>query len=115
MPAQVEFDTISQLIRRLWKRYRGGTAGVFHRAADEVGHLADRVHGQNVGRMVDEVEMFARTRPAVFFGGAFLLGFLATRLLTAISDDSHGHAGTSSDLGGSGDFEGAGIEAGGSI
>jgi hypothetical protein len=76
-------DALGTAGTELSGRSRTSAAHVFHRAADETRRLADRVHGQDVGRVVGELETFARTRPTVFFGGAFMLGFVATRLLVA--------------------------------
>lgn len=76
-------DALGSAEQTLNDRGRSGTAHAVHRAADEVQHLAGRVHGQDVHRMISEVETFARTRPALFFGGAFVLGFALTRLLSA--------------------------------
>ncbi len=73
-------DALISAENTLSDRGRAGTAHMVHRAAAEVNDLAERVHGQDVGRMITEVETFARTRPALFFGGAFCLGFVLTRM-----------------------------------
>jgi hypothetical protein len=75
-------DALGSAESTLSERGRSDTARMVHKTAGEVQHLADRVHGQDVGRLISEVETFARTRPALFFGGAFILGFALTRLLT---------------------------------
>lgn len=91
-------DALLSAENTLSDRGRGGAAQLVHRAADEVSHLAERVHGQDISRAMDEVENFARTRPTVFFGGAFFLGFLLTRAIAGASgtqssprsEDPHG-------------------------
>ena len=83
-------DALGSAETTISERGRTGTARVIRKAADEVQHLAGRVHGQDVNRMISEVETFARTRPALFFGGAFVLGFTLTRLFATTSETSDG-------------------------
>jgi len=85
-------DALGSAESTLHERGRTGTARMVQGATDEVHRLADRVHGQDVGQMITEVETFARTRPALFFGGAFALGFALTRVLGAPSEGSHREA-----------------------
>lgn len=81
-------DALGSAEATLNERGRKGAAQLVNKAANEVQHLAGRVHGQDVGRVITEVETFARTRPALFFGGAFLVGYAAMRML-APADDQH--------------------------
>lgn len=74
-------DALLSAENTLSDRGRSGAAHLVQRAANEVSHLADRVHGQDINRALEEVEGFARTRPTLFFGGAFFLGFLLTRAI----------------------------------
>lgn len=50
-------------------------------AACGVEKLADYLQEKDLGRIVDDVEDFARRRPAVVLGGAFAAGFFLARLL----------------------------------
>jgi len=50
-------------------------------AADQVDRLSGYMRSRSVSDMVSEVEQFARRQPAVFIGGALLLGLLGARFL----------------------------------
>jgi hypothetical protein len=54
-----------------------------HQAAQQIDTVADSVRTKNVQDAVHDVQDFARRQPAIFFGGALLLGFAAVRLLKA--------------------------------
>ena len=43
--------------------------------------MADRLRDRPAAELVDDLSRFARERPAVFIGGAFLLGLGVARLL----------------------------------
>lgn len=79
-------DALGSAGATLEERGRSGTARGVRVAAEEVGNLSERVHNQDVGRAIYAVEDFARNRPGLFFGGAFLIGFAATRMLSDRSD-----------------------------
>lgn len=61
-------------------------AGVIGAAADQVQNVANYLEHHNVQQIVDEVRGFARREPALFLGGAFLVGLLAARFLKASSE-----------------------------
>lgn len=50
-------------------------------AAEQVERLSDYLSEKDSEQLVSEVEDFARSRPAVFLGGAFVLGIAAARFL----------------------------------
>ena len=50
-------------------------------AARQVEHLAEELSHRELGEVMDEIEDFARRRPALFFGATFLAGFAAMRFL----------------------------------
>jgi len=54
-----------------------------HQVADQVEGLANRLRTTDVGTLTRDVSNFARTNPALFIGGAALLGLAATRFLKA--------------------------------
>lgn len=68
----------------------GTTASYVSQTADEVKDLVDRFAQRDPGELLREVEGFARRRPAVFFGAAFLAGFAATRFLKASASEARG-------------------------
>lgn len=51
------------------------------RAGQQVDRLAQYLDTHDVNQIVGEVERFARREPAVFLGGAFIIGFMASRFL----------------------------------
>ena len=98
MPAQVEFDTVSQLIRRLWKRYRGQERPVLrHKPNDEwvditweemeerVHALAGTLHEQGV-RPGDRVALLSENRPewAITDLAAQILGGVNVSIYTSL-------------------------------
>ena len=56
-------------------------------AAEQVERLSSYIDERGVDELVEDVEGFARRRPALFFGGALALGFLAARFIK--SSDSY--------------------------
>lgn len=58
-----------------------GVTQYFEGFADQVERLSDYVLSSNVGQLVEEAEGFARREPAIFLGGAFLLGLVGARFL----------------------------------
>lgn len=55
-------------------------------AAREVDQFTSAIRGRSVGELLDEAEGFARREPALFLGGAFLLGIFGSRFLKAGTD-----------------------------
>jgi len=58
------------------------------KAADWVEDFAANLRDRDIDSMFRDVESFGRQRPAVFLGGAFVLGFLAARFMKASQDAS---------------------------
>ena len=55
-------------------------------ASDQMKRFADNIRERGVADMLDDVHAFARRRPALFIGGAFLIGLGIARFLKASSD-----------------------------
>lgn len=55
-------------------------------ASDQMRRFADQIREKGVADMVDDVHAFARRRPALFIGGAFLIGLGIARFLKASAD-----------------------------
>ena len=51
--------------------------------ASNLTQAADMIRGKDLGSLVDDVTLFARRNPALFLGGAALLGFAAARMMKA--------------------------------
>jgi hypothetical protein len=56
-------------------------AGYVDQASDQMRRIADQIRERGVGDMMDDVSRFARRRPALFIGGAFLVGIGIARFL----------------------------------
>lgn len=54
-----------------------------HQVADQVENLANQLRTKDLNTVTRDVSNFARNNPALFIGGAALLGFAATRFLKA--------------------------------
>ncbi|HET9705546.1 MAG TPA: hypothetical protein VFP85_16005 [Vicinamibacterales bacterium] len=50
-------------------------------ASDQLRRFADQIRQRGVADMLDDVHMFARRRPALFLGGAFVIGVALARFL----------------------------------
>jgi len=55
-------------------------------ASEQLRRFADNIRQRGVVDMLDDVHAFARRRPALFIGGAFLIGLGIARFLKASSD-----------------------------
>ena len=58
------------------------------RAADQVERFSGYLRESDVDDIMDEVRNFARSRPALFLGGAAALGFFGTRFLKSSSEEA---------------------------
>ena len=56
-------------------------AGYVHGAATRLDDAATTLRHQSVDDLIEGIGSFARTQPALFFGGAMLAGFALTRFL----------------------------------
>ena len=68
--------------------------------AQQVEQLSGYFEHKDMRDMVRDVETFARRNPAVFIGGAFVLGILAARFLKSSSPSSPKHRSGKADLSG---------------
>ena len=55
-------------------------------AGDQMRRLADHIRERGVADMLDDVHAFARRRPALFIGGAFVVGLGLARFLKSSAD-----------------------------
>jgi hypothetical protein len=55
-------------------------------ASDQMKSFANQIRQKGVADMLDDVHTFARRRPALFIGGAFLIGIGIARFLKASAD-----------------------------
>ncbi len=57
-------------------------------ASDQMRRFADQIREKGVSEMLDDVNQFARRRPALFIGGAFLVGIGLARFLKSSNGSS---------------------------
>jgi hypothetical protein len=85
----------------------GGIANVIHQASDQLRNdnealaqfvdqageqlrrFADQIRQKGIGDMFDDVQSFARRRPALFIGGALLVGLGIARFLKSSAERGH--------------------------
>lgn len=58
-----------------------GAIGLFDEAASHVERLSSYLQNNDLNRLVRDAESFARRQPALFLGGAFLVGLVGARFL----------------------------------
>ena len=61
-------------------------ASYVDQASDQLRRFADQIRQKGVADMLDDVHAFARRRPAVFIGGAFLVGLAVARFLKSSAE-----------------------------
>jgi len=63
-------------------------ATYIRQASEQLQGVADVVRNRDMRELLGEVESFARKQPALFFGGAMILGFAALRFLKSSAPSS---------------------------
>ena len=74
-------DAVNQAAQRLRQNDQAPIAQVAETAASSISQLADHLRSRNINDLIGEVEDFASNQPALFLGGAFLVGVLGARFL----------------------------------
>jgi len=80
---------IANVIRTAGKELGGeneAVAAYVDMASDQLKRFADQIRQKGVTEMLDDVQDFARRRPALFIGGAFLVGIGIARFLKASAE-----------------------------
>ncbi len=98
-------SALRETAQQLRKQGQGSVGQYADRAADQVERLSGYLRETEVDEIVEEARSFARSRPALFLGGAAVLGFLGTRFLKSSSQEAgsggDGSGATSSSASGS--------------
>ena len=63
-------------------------------ASDQLRRFADQIRQKGVADMLDDINGFARRRPALFIGGAFLVGLGIARFLKSSAERDYYESGT---------------------
>ena len=80
-------STLLSSSQQLREQNQEGASRAIERAAEGVERFANYLQGTNVDDVVESVHEFARRQPAAFIGGAFALGFIASRFIKATSPE----------------------------
>lgn len=80
-------STLLSSSQQLREQNHSGAGRAVERAAEGVERFAHYLQDTNVDEVVDQVYDFARRQPAAFIGGAFALGFLASRFIKATTPE----------------------------
>jgi hypothetical protein len=99
--------TVAQALRQTSQHLRQNDQGTIaqytDKAAERVEQFTGQLRGKDVQTMVRDVERYARQQPAVFLGGAFVLGLLGARFLKSTAqredDDESGGYGANRSYG----------------
>jgi hypothetical protein len=97
--------TVAQALRQTGQQLRQNDQGMIAQYADKAAERVEQFTGQlrnkDVQTVVRDVERYARQQPAVFLGGAFVLGLLGARFLksTAQREDDSEDGGSGGDRG----------------
>ena len=84
-PIQVALRETAQQLR---KQGQSPVAQYADKTSDQVERFSGYLRETEVDEMVDQARGFARSRPAVFLGGAVALGFLGARFLKSSSQEA---------------------------
>ena len=74
-------DALRQTSKHLRESDQQGIAQYADKAAERVEQFSGQLRGKDVQEIVRDVERYARQQPALFLGGAFVLGLLGARFL----------------------------------
>jgi hypothetical protein len=104
-------DTISgvaQAMRQTGSNLRGSdqdyVAQFVDQAATRLEEFSSSLRNKDVNELIWEAQGFARRQPALFFGGAFLLGLFAARFFKSAPPDFNDNAGYRSNFSGAGSY-----------
>jgi hypothetical protein len=78
-------NSVAQALRQSGQQLREqdqqNVTDYIDRAASQIERVSSYLQNNDLGQLVDDVERFARRQPAIFLGGAFVLGLLGARFL----------------------------------
>jgi hypothetical protein len=94
------FQTVAQAFRSMGDNLRGSEQSPVTQYASEIGHamggqverLGNYLQGRDVRQILTDTETFARRSPAVFLGGAFVIGLAVSRFLKSSGPQGSGPA-----------------------
>lgn len=113
-------DALRQTGKHLHENDQHGLEQYANKAAERVEQVSGQLREKDVQEIVRDVERYARQQPALFLGGAFVLGLLGARFLKSTAqreDDQEGETNQSTNrpgysAGGNRDAYGRGATSG---
>lgn len=81
-------DALRSTSDTLREEQEDAVAGYVETAADQVARFSGYLRDREVGQLLDEARGFARRDPALFLGGAALLGMLGARFMRSSNRDT---------------------------
>ncbi len=91
--AAERLSPIKTALQETGQQLRKQDQGSLAQYADQVESFSGYLRESDVDEIMDEVRNFARSRPALFLGGAAALGFFGTRFLKSSSEQDGGFTG----------------------
>ena len=92
-----QLEGVAQALHQTGQQLREQDQGSMGRYADQAADQVERFSGflreSDANELIGEAESLARSRPAVFLGGAFVLGVAAARFLKSSSSSSSSSGG----------------------
>jgi hypothetical protein len=86
-----ELDSVAKAVTQVGQQLRGqdqdGLAQYTDKAAGQINRLAGYLRNAEADDVMRDAQRFARQQPALFLGGAFVLGVLAARFLKSSAPD----------------------------
>jgi hypothetical protein len=83
-------QALRQTSQQLRQQHQEGIAGFADTAAGQVERIAGYLRDRDIDQLAREAESLARSRPAMFLGGALALGFVAARFLKSSRANGNG-------------------------
>ncbi|CAN5473040.1 hypothetical protein BH23ACI1_BH23ACI1_02920 [soil metagenome] len=80
-------DAVRKTSQPLRENKQDTIARYVEKTADQIEQFSTRLRERDLGDLVNDAQRFARRQPALFIGGAFAVGVLATRFLKSSSDN----------------------------
>jgi hypothetical protein len=123
-----ELGSVAEAVRQTTHEVAGDDNAVVarygERLAGQIEGISSYLNDNGVEQVLDDLQNFARRQPAMFLGGAFMLGIVVGRFLRSSADRGYGYDQGSRDFYGDeypnaayggqanyGDFQGQGIQS----
>jgi hypothetical protein len=79
-------QAVRQSTQQLREQQHDTLAQYIEQAADQLEKLSTRLKDKDVTELLDDAQRFARQRPALFVGSAFVLGVIGARFLKSSAE-----------------------------